>query len=164
MALASLLTDLDRKIILFSYENQKKKLQPISIDLINDDLRTFVVREGNYILWELNKRKFHKNEIISRSWMLNSEQNTSFIVNFKRFGILSVSNIFHQRKHCGSWKLENGLLKIRFDYHESSYDITVVASNSEPVHSALQERENNCTELLRTAPLRRSMEGKSLNF
>ncbi len=164
MALKSLLTDLDRKIILFSYENQQKKRQPISVDLINDDLRTFVLTEGEYILWELNKRKLHKNEIISRSWLLNSEQNSSFIVNFTSNGMLTVANIFHHAQHSGSWELENGILKIRFDYDQSSYDITVIASNSKPVHSALQIREDKCVELLRIAPLRRPMEGSSLNF
>lgn len=164
MPIRSLLTELDRKIILFSYENTNKETSPIFVERIDDDLRLFVITEGDYILWELNKRKLDEREIIHRTWVLSSQYNHSFVVRFTNDKRLSVTNLFSEKKHFGEWALENGILKIAFFYQEIQYNITVIANNSGSVHSALQINENLDTELLRIAPLRHAKEGAQLAF
>ena len=164
MPIRSLLTELDRKIILFSYENTNKATQPIFVGGIDDDLRTFVITEGDYILWQLNKRKLDEREIIHRTWLLNSQYSHSFVVNFTSDKKLSVKNLFSEKKHVGEWGLENGILKIAFYYQEVQYNITVIANNCGTVHSGLQINENLDTELLRIAPLRHATEGAQLIF
>ena len=164
MPLQSLLNEIDSKILLFSYENINRTTENISPESINDDLRTFVVTKGEYILWELNKRKLQKEEILLRSWMFTSKENVSFIVNFTSDDQIMVSSVFGEEHHYGQWFLENGILKIIFDYKTLSYDITVIANNSESIHSALQIRGDKCTELLKIAPLRHAIEGSSLSL
>lgn len=164
MPIHSLLTELDRKIILFSYENTKSVTQPISVEGIDDDLRTFVVTEGDYILWELNKRKLDENEIVSRTWVINSQKSHSFVVDFSVDKKLSVTNLFSKIKCYGEWLLENGILKIEFYYQEIEYNITVIANNCESVHSAIQINKNCESELLRIAPLRQATAGNSISF
>lgn len=164
MPIQTLLSELDRKIILFSYENSRSETQPISIEGINDDLRTFVITEGEYILWELNKRKLDESEIVTRSWVLNSQNSHSFLVNFNENKTLTVKNLFSDLDCVGDWLLENGILKIAFYYQETEYNITVIANNCELVHSALQINEKFESELLRIVPLRQSRKGSSISY
>lgn len=164
MPLQSLLNEIDSKILLFSHENKNTKKEQALPETMNDDFRTFIMTNGEYILWELNKRKLKKQEILLRSWIFTSKDNVSFVVKFTSEDHIIVSSVFGEENHYGQWFLENGILKINFNYKAQSYDITVIANNSESIHSALQIRGDKCTELLKIAPLRQAIEGSSLSF
>jgi len=162
MPLLPLLSELDRKIILFYYEKRDGEIIPISDDGFNEDQRSFVVTEGEYILWELNKRKFTEDEVIHSSWLITCKGNQSFMLCFEADHKLMVSNLFSENRYEGEWHLENGILKVSFHYGSHTYDISMIGNNNQAIHSALQIKDNSLTSVLKVAPLSQAREGVAL--
>jgi hypothetical protein len=127
MPLYSLLTESDRKMILFSYEKKSKSNLLIFSALFNDESRAYILTEGEYILWELEKRKLTKKEVIAHSWLITSKNNYSLLLCFQDGNQLNVSSLFDNESYSGDWLLENGILKIHFNYQDHDYDIDVIA-------------------------------------
>ena len=86
MALYSLLSEIDRKVILFTHEKKYRGSKALANDLTQDEYRAFIITEGDYILWELQKRKLSKAEIIAHSWVVTSKNNKSLIFLSKKIG------------------------------------------------------------------------------
>lgn len=162
MPLYSLLSELDRKVILFSYEKPAKNRDPLSLDGINDEYRSFIMTEGEYILWELEKRKLSESEIITHSWLVTSKDNLSLLLQFKENSHLDISSLFDDEYYTGHWNLDHGILKVRFIYQEHDYDISIIANNNRSIHSALQIVDGRSTQLLKVVPLSHAKYGKSL--
>lgn len=162
MPIYSLLSELDRKVILFTYEKQQRTKKNLSSSLSNEEYRAFIITEGEYILWELQKRKLTKAEIISHSWLITSIKNISLVFNFQEDNYLTVDNLFDEEQCSGQWKLEHGILKVRFKYHEHAYDINIIANNNRSIHSALQIIDDENVDLLKVAPISHARGGKAL--
>jgi hypothetical protein len=129
---------------------------------MNDEYRAFIITEGEYILWELQKRKLTEAEIIAHSWVVTSVKNISLVFDFKKNNQLTVKSLFDQLQCIGQWQLEHGILKVRFDYEGHSYDINIIANNNRSIHSAIQIVDNKSSELLKVAPISDAKYGKAL--
>ena len=162
MPIYSLLSELDRKVILFTYEQQHKNKKSLPTGLQSEEYRAFIITEGEYILWELEKRKLTESEIIAHAWLVTSIKNDSLIFHFQSNNHLSISSLFDD-EHCdGFWQLEHGILKVRFEYRGHGYDINIIANNNRPIHSALQIIDNESVDLLKVAPISHAKYGKAL--
>lgn len=162
MPLYSLLTELDRKVILFSYEKQSKNKTLLPLEVFNDEYRSYILTEGDYILWELGKRKLTKAEIISHSWLATSKKNISLLLSCNYDGQVKVNDMFSDGVCGGQWVLENGILKIHFNYQDQDYDISVIANNNRLVHSALQIIDSLSVDILKVLSVSQARHGKAL--
>ena len=161
MPLYSLLSELDRKVILFTYE-QKRDKKIVDAGLMNEEYRAFIITEGEFILWELEKRKLIEAEIVAHMWLVTSKNNDSLLFHFKEKNHVSINSLFDEL-HCdGFWQLEHGILKVRFEHQGHQYDINIIANNNRPMHSALQIIDNENVELLKVAPISHAKYGKAL--
>ena len=162
MPLYSLLTELDRKVILFTYEKRSKNKALLPPDLFSDECRSYILTEGEYILWELEKRKFTEMEIITHSWLITSKNNFSLLLRFQQNNSLTVSSLFNNECYEGHWLLENGILKVHFNYQDHDYDINVIANNNRSVHSALQILDDSSVDILKVVPVSHARYGNAL--
>ncbi|PKG39606.1 hypothetical protein [Psychromonas sp. Urea-02u-13] len=162
MPIYSLLSELDRKVILFTYEQPKNSKKRLLNGLLNEEYRAFIITEGEYILWELEKRKLLEAEIIAHAWLVTSIKNDSLVFNFQDQHRLTVSSLFDDEQCDGQWKLEHGILKVRFEYQGQGYDINIIANNNRSIHSALQIIDNKSVDLLKVAPISHAKYGKAL--
>lgn len=158
----SLLSELERKVILFNYEKRGQKNSLLSFARLSDDDRSFISTEGDYILWELGKRKLEANEVISHSWIIMSKQNMPLILKFKENSNLKVGSLFDEEDFDGVWSLTGGILRIFFRYEQRSYYIDIIANNKRSIHSALQITDDQRVELLKVIPLCNAKYGTSL--
>jgi hypothetical protein len=162
MPIYSLLSELDRKVILFSYEQPHKSQKLLPNGVLNEEYRAFIITEGEYILWELEKRKLIKTEIVAHAWLVTSIKNHSLVFNFQDNCQLTVNSLFDDEQCDGHWKLEHGILKVRFEYKHHAYDINIIANNNRSIHSALQIIDNQNVDLLKVAPISHARYGKAL--
>jgi len=162
MPLYSLLTELDRKMILFSYEKKSKNNKLMFSAFTNDESRSYVLTEGEYILWELEKRQLTKREVIAHSWLITSKDNHSLLLCFQDANCLNISSLFDNESYSGDWRLENGILKIHFNYQNHDYDINVIANNNRQVHSAVQIIDDSSVDILKVVPVSRAKYGNAL--
>lgn len=166
MPLYSSLTELDRKVILYSYEKKSEKKSksntPLPLDLFSDESRAYISTEGEFILWELEKRQLSEMEIIDHSWLIISKNNHSLLLRFQDDKQLFVSNLFDNENFRGQWLLEHGILKIYFNYQDHDYDIQVIANNNRPVHSALQIVDDSSVDILKALPVSDAVYGNAL--
>ena len=129
MPIYSLLNFIDRKVILFAYEqnyfqqnwNKKRLFGEVLGDVLNEEYRTFIITEGEYILWELAKRQLREAEIISRAWFVTSMKNNSFIFYFQESNRLIIKSLFDDEQCDGYWALDHGILTVAFQYHQQNY-------------------------------------------
>ncbi|MEI6896608.1 MAG: hypothetical protein V5786_03795 [Psychromonas sp.] len=161
MHIYSLLSELDRKVIFFTYEKQQHQ-EILSDGLINEEYRAFIITEGEYILWELEKRKLTKSEVIAHAWLVTSVNNISLEFNFHDNNQLTIRSLFDEQQCEGIWKLEHGILKVFFVYQNHGHDISIIANNNRCIHSALQIIDNENIELLKVAPILHARQGKAL--
>lgn len=162
MPLFSLLSELDRKVILFTHERQTKNKKSFPSVIMNDEYRAFIMTEGEYILWELQKRKLTEAEIIAHAWVVTSIKNISLVFDFKENNQLTIKSLFGKLQCTGRWHLEHGILKVVFDHEGHCYDINIIANNNRSIHSALQIVDNKSSELLKVAPIIDAKYGKAL--
>lgn len=162
MPFYSLLTELDRKVILFSQEKHAQGQSHLSSHLLNEEYRAFIITEGEYILWELEKRKLTEQEVLAHSWMVTSTQNISLMFHFKTHNQVTISSLFDDQQCAGLWQLEHGILKVRFIYQRHGYDISIIANNNQSIHSALQIVDNKSVDLLKLAPVMQACAGQGL--
>ncbi|WP_354624458.1 hypothetical protein [Psychromonas sp. MME2] len=162
MLLFPLLSDLDCKVILFTYEKRFINKKSLSLDLLDDDFRSFIITEGDYILWELEKRKLTETEVVAHSWLVTSQKNQSILLKFEENNCLYITSVFDKEDYHGHWKLEHGILKVYFNYHEHKYDINIIANNNSAIHSALQIVDEANVDVLKVAPLSQARYGKAL--
>jgi len=162
MPIYSLLSELDRKVILFTYEKQQLQHKPLPLGVMNEEYRAFIITEGEYILWELDKRKLTEAEVVAHTWMVTSTTNNSLIFSFKENKQLIINSLFGEQECVGLWQLEHGIVKVRFVYQGHGYDINIIANNNRSIHSALQIVDNKQAELLRLAPIVNAKQGKGL--
>lgn len=162
MPLYSLLSELDRKVILFSYEKRDERKAPLPCDVLSDEYRSFIVTEGSYILWELEKRKLTEAEIIAHSWLITSKNNISLLLQFQENNKLEISCLFDSNYYLGDWHLDNGILKVYFNYQNRDYDINIIANNNRLIHSALQIVDDSSLDIVKVLPLSRAKYGKAL--
>jgi hypothetical protein len=158
----SLLSELERKVILFNYEKRGQKNSLLSFARLSDDDRSFISTEGDYILWELSKRKLLVEEVISHSWIIMSKQNSPLILKFNHKNHLQAGSLFEDKTVDGIWNLEGGILSIFFRYEQRSYYIDIIANNKRSIHSALQITDEQSIELLKVIPLCNAKYGTSL--
>jgi hypothetical protein len=158
----SSLTELDRKVILYSYEKKSKSNTPLPLDLFSDESRAYISTEGEFILWELEKRQLTEMEIIDHTWLIISKKNHSLLLRFQDEKQLSVSSLFDNVNSQGHWLLKHGILKIYFNYQDHEYDIQVIANNNRPVHSALQIVDDSCVDILKVLPVSDAVYGNAL--
>lgn len=158
----SLLTESERKLILFSYENRfsNQEITPIYFNKIED--QSFIFTQGEYILWELEKRKLDSPEIISHSWLIASQHKKPLLLNFKSDSRLTITSLFISERFEGQWYLENGILKAYFNYQEHSYSLDVIANNNRLIHSALQIIDDTSLDILKVIPISHAKYGNSL--
>lgn len=151
----SLLSELERKVILFNYEKRGEKKKSLSFAKLSDDDRSFIATEGDFILWELGKRKLLVDEVISHSWIIMSKQNMPLVLQFKENNYLQVSSLFDQKSESvgGVWGLKRGILRIFFIYEKHSYNIDIIANYKHSIHSALQITDDHSVEILKAIPL-----------
>jgi len=161
MPIYSLLSELDRKVILFTYE-QKRDKKIVSSGLMNEEYRAFIITEGEFILWELEKRKLIEAEIVAHAWLVTSKSNDSLLFHFKENSHVSINSLFDELKCDGFWLLEHGILKVRFEHKGHEYDINIIANNNRSIHSALQITDSENVELLKVAPISHAKYGKAL--
>lgn len=162
MTLFPLLSELDRKVILFSHEKHKRDNNKFSSETMNEEYRAFIMTEGEYILWELQKRKLTEAEVIAHAWLVTSIKNISLVFDFEKNNQLTISSLFDSLQCKGHWELEHGILKVTFTYEGHSYDINIIANNNRCIHSALQIVDNKSSELLKVAPIIDAKYGKAL--
>lgn len=158
----SSLTESDRKMILFAYENSSKGKKQLPLDLFSDESRAYITTEGDYILWELEKRKLTEKEVVAHSWLITSKNNLSLLLCFKGDNYLTISNLFDEQYHPGAWRLENGILKVNFNYQGHDYDIDIIANNNHSVHSALQVVDDSSVDILKVLPVSHAKYGNAL--
>ena len=162
MPLYSLLTELDRKVILFTYEKRSKSITPLPVDLFSDESRSYILTEGEYILWELEKRKLTEVEVIAHSWLITSKNNLSLLLRFQENKYLTISSLFDSECYEGHWLLEHGILKVHFNYQNHDYDINIIANNNRSVHSALQIIDDSSVDILKVVPVSHAKYGNAL--
>ncbi|MFT6986637.1 MAG: hypothetical protein ACJAT7_002478 [Psychromonas sp.] len=162
MSLCSLLSELDRKVILFTYEKKGKNQKLLPFSSLTDEYCSFILTEGEYILWELAKRKLTEAEIIAHSWLVSSKKNGSLVLKFQENNHLNISSLFDNDHYVGHWLLEHGILKVYFNYQDHDYDINIIANNNRSIHSALQIIDDACIDILKVVPLSHAKYGKAL--
>lgn len=162
MPLYSLLTELDRKVILFTQEKLQQQQTSLPLSFLNEEYRTFIITEGEYILWELEKRKLTEAEVLAHPWMVTSIKNISLVFHFRDDKQLTISSLFEKQQCIGLWNLEHGIVKVRFVYQGHAYDINIIANNNQSIHSALQIVDNKSAELLKLAPILHATRGQGL--
>lgn len=162
MPIYSLLSELDRKVILFTYEHQHRHKKIVSSGLMNEEYRAFIITEGEYILWELEKRKLLEAEIVAHGWLVTSQNNNSLLFSFNENNHVSINSLFDDEQCDGIWELEHGILKVRFEFQGHAYDINIIANNNRTIHSALQIIDDESVELLKVAPISHAKYGKEL--
>ena len=162
MPLYSLLTELDRKVILFTQEKKHQTQTSLPLSYLNEEYRAFIITEGEYILWELEKRKLTEAEVLAHIWMVTSIKNISLVFHFRDNNQLTISSLFDDQQCIGLWHLEHGILKVRFVYQGHAYDINIIANNNRSIHSALQIVDNKSAELLKLAPILHAKHGQGL--
>lgn len=162
MPLYSLLSELDRKVILFTYEKRDKRKIPLPFGVLSDEYRSFIVTEGSYILWELEKRKLTEAEIVAHSWLITSKDNISLLLQFQENNKLEISSLFDSKYCAGNWQLDNGILKVYFNYQNRDYDINIIANNNRLIHSALQIIDDSSVDIVKVLPVSRAKYGKAL--
>jgi len=158
----SLLSELERKVILFNYEKKGQKNSSVPFARLSDDDRSFISTEGDFILWELGKRKLLEDEVIAHSWIIMSKTNIPLVLQFKENNYLQVGSLFDEDIFDGVWHLDGGILRIFFSYELRSYDIDIIANNKRSIHSALQITDEHSVELLKVIPLCNAKYGTSL--
>lgn len=158
----SLLTELERKLILFFYEKRATKKLFIPCDLFNSEDQSFILTEGEYILWELEKRKLIETEIIGHSWLIASKDRYTLLLRFDSDSCLTISSLFDKELFHGRWFLENGILKIYFKYQKKDYAIDVIANNNCLIHSALQIIDDSSLDILKVIPISHAKYGHAL--
>ncbi|MFT6926798.1 MAG: hypothetical protein ACJAZP_002418 [Psychromonas sp.] len=158
----SLISELERKVILFNYEKRGQKHSLLSFARLSDDDRSFISTEGDFILWEMGKRKLLADEVISHSWIIMSKQNMPLVLQFQENNYLKVGSLFEETIFDGVWSLDRGILRICFRYEQRSYDIDIIANNKRCIHSALQITDDHNVELLKVIPLCNAKYGTSL--
>lgn len=162
MPLYTLLSELDRKVILFTYEKRDKCKTPLPFAMLSDEYRSFIVTEGSYILWELEKRKLAESEVVAHSWLITSKNNISLLLHFQENNKLELSSLFDNQYYTGDWQLDNGILKVYFNYQNRDYDINIIANNNRLIHSALQIIDDSSVDIVKVLPLSRAKYGKAL--
>ena len=162
MPLYSLLSELDRKVILFTYEKRDKRKTPLPFAVLSDEYRSFIVTGGSYILWELEKRKLTETEVVAHSWLITSKNNISLLLQFQENNRLEISSLFDNKYYAGDWQLDNGILKVYFNYQNRDYDINIIANNNRLIHSALQIIDDSSVDIVKVLPLSRAKYGKAL--
>lgn len=170
MPVYSLLNELDRKIIMFIYEqynDQQDENKEVSFtemlkNILSEDYRAFVLTKGTYILWELKKRKLLEAEIISHAWLVTSLTNQAFIFHFQNHNRLIIDCLLNDGKCVGYWALEHGILSVIFEYDQHHYDINIIGNNNALLHSALQIVDNDKAYLLKVAPISHAKYGQAL--
>lgn len=162
MAQYSLLSELERKVILFNYEKSSAQNITLPFTALSDEDRTFITTEGSFILWELEKRKLLEHEVVSHSWIILSKQKISLLLQFQENNVLQISELFDNQIVDGVWFLENGILRVAFVYQQHHYDINIIANNNRMIHSALQIIDEENIELLKVIPLSHAKYGKPL--
>jgi hypothetical protein len=162
MCLYSLLSEFDRKVILFTYEKRGGIQKLLPFDVFTEEDRSYILTEGEYILWELEKRKLLESEIIAHSWLVTSKNNTSLLLKFDNNNQLNISSLFDNDHYVGKWHLERGILKVYFNYQNHGYDINIIANNSRSIHSALQIIDDSWIDILKAVPLSHAKYGKAL--
>jgi len=162
MSQYSLLNELERKVILFNYEKRGWENSSLSLARLSDDDRSFILTEGDFILWELGKRKLLVDEVIAHSWVIMSKQNMPLVLQFKENNYLQVGSLFDQEIFDGVWRLEHGILRVFFNYQQNRFNIDVIANNKCAIHSALQVTDDLNVELLKVIPLCNAKYGTSL--
>jgi len=162
MPLYSLLSELDRKVILFTYEKRDKRETPLPFGVLTEEYRSFIVTEGSYILWELEKRKLTEAEIVAHSWLITSKKSASLLLRFQENNRLEISCLFDNEYYRGKWQLDNGILKVYFNYQNRDYDINIIANNNRLIHSALQITDDSSVHIVKVLPLSRAKYGKAL--
>lgn len=162
MSQYSLLNELERKVILFNHEKRGWKNSSLSLARLSDDDRAFILTEGDFILWELGKRKLLADEVIAHSWIIMSKQNMPLVLQFKENNYLKVGSLFDPEIFDGVWSLEHGILRVFFNYQQRRFNIDVIANNKCSIHSALQITNDHSVELLKVIPLGNAKYGRSL--
>ncbi len=163
MPINTLLSEIDRKVILFTFEKRAQNKSQLPFSILSDEYRTFIVTEGEYILWELEKRKLQEREVIAHSWMVTSKNNVSLVFKFEKNNQLQIQSLFSDSHHSGRWLIEHGILKVQFDSDGHSYDISIIANNNRSIHSALQIRDDYNVNLLKVVPVSHAKYGKPLS-
>jgi hypothetical protein len=159
----SLLTESDRKVILFTYENHTKNKISIPVNFLSDEERSYILTEGEYILWELEKRKLTRSEVIAHSWLITSKKNHTLLFRFLDDSSMTISSLFDNESGKGSWFLEHGILKINFKYQNHDYALDVIANNNRMIHSALQIVDDTSIDILKVVPVSHAKYGNALN-
>jgi hypothetical protein len=162
MPIKTLLSELDRKVILFSFEKREQAKFQLPFSFLNDEYRTYILTKGEYILWELEKRKLLEAEVIAHSWMVTSKENVSLIFQFKEGNELCLQGLFSDQAQNGRWLIKNGILKVQFSYKGHAYDISIIANNNRSIHSALQITDDYNVDLLKVVAISDAKYGKSL--
>ena len=158
----SLLSALERKVILFNYEKSRPQNITLPLTGLSDEDRSFITTEGSFILWELGKRELLEHEVVSHSWIILSQQNMSMLLQFQENNVLQISELFDNHNIDGVWFLENGILRVTFIYEKRHYDINIIANNNRLIHSALQIVDDNSIEPLKVIPLSHAKYGNPL--
>jgi len=158
----SLLTESELKLILFAYEKDSENKIILRVNSSDDENYTYISKKGEYILWELEKRKLTEEEILKHSWLLTSQETHSLLLCFGSQNRLTISSLFNQECYSGSWRLEHGILKIFFCYREHNYAIDVIANNNRLIHSAVQIVDDFSIDVLKVVPISNAKYGHSL--
>jgi len=158
----SLLSELERKVILFNYEKKGHKNSSLPFTRLSDDDCSFISTEGDFILWELGKRKLLVDEVIAHSWIIMSKTNMPLVLQFRENNYLQLGSLFEEEIFDGDWRLVRGILRICFRYEQRRFDIDIIANNKHSIHSALQIIDDHSIELLKVIPLCNAKDGKSL--
>ena len=161
MPIYSILSGIDIKIMLFAYEQQlvrndrhdQQLFREVLMEVLDEDHRAFITTEGEYIIWELAKRKLFESEIISNTWLITSDNQKSFVLNFQPDHLLTVGGLFGRKHFDGYWSLEHGILSVVFKYHQRNYDINIIGNNYGLIHSALQIVDNDKADILKFSPM-----------
>ena len=162
MSLYTFLTELDRKVILFTYENRSKSRAVLPCDPFNEESRAYILTEGEYILWEMEKRVLTEKEVLAHSWLVSCKDKLSLLLSFESGNQLKVSSLFDEECYKGHWLIDHGILKVYFNYQDHDYDISIIANNNRPVHSALQIIDDSSVDILKVVPVSHAKYGSAL--
>ena len=158
----SRLTESELKLILFAYEKDCENKIVLRVDPNDDENYSYVSKKGEYILWELEKRKLTEKEILEHAWLLTSQETHSLLLSFGNKNCLTISSLFNQECYSGSWCLENGILKMFFSYREHDYSIDAIANNNRLIHSAVQIIDGFSIDVLKVVPVSHAKYGHAL--
>lgn len=162
MNLKKSLCEIDKKLFLYFYEVKSKTVSLFSLLSIDDETLAYIKTQGEYKIWELQKRKFFKEEVLSHFWLATSDNKISFVFHFKQFHELRVTRLFNDDISIGKWYLKDGILRVFFKVGEDLYEIYIIANNDMPIHSALQSTNALKFEYLKIAPISFAKKGMEL--